>query len=495
MNPPKQREAGKTAPKGSPPLFVRGLNWLGDAVISLPAVMEAMKGGDILLCARGAGLALYKAALPGNMEILEDKRGLRNRIALIKDLRARRLPRALLLQNAFGAALVAFLSGMKERTGYSRDLRSLLLTRKASTDERLLGAHEAFYYLNLLRAGGLSPEFSFPEIIPGDPGPIPEDASAGAPPGGGGGGEAPGSFGYFIKSLEDAPFVLAAAPGASYGGAKRAPVRLFQDVSELVLKERPGALVILGGDSEREAASGLELKARQRLGDRQRIINLAGSTTMGQAARILSIASLLLTNDSGLMHLGGAAGSRVLAFFGPTSPCTTGPLSPLGAIVRRPLPCSPCLKRECPLERRICFEGIDPRDAAGRALALFDKPRKDPGKRPGVILLDGGPGSSGAKDPGIPVHTLPEGGPPDQDSIRLLGEGEGLDLGSSVFIGGSEDALRLASAFGGAPVLWLNGKSPMKPPDDGFIPRIVAPDLEFALSYAKKLLEFQARQA
>jgi heptosyltransferase-2 len=231
-----------------PVLLARGLNWLGDAVLSLPALLASKLAcqGDLTVVARGAGAALYRL-LPSAWEVLDDNRGLKARYRLIKELRRRNYPRALLFQNAFGAALTAFLAGVPSRAGYSRHGRRPLLTLPVDPRPEDLAAHEVFYHLRLVSEAGMPAPFSLPRIS-GFSG-IRRISGAQLFPQGSEGGQDP---------EEKRGFLLALAPGASYGSAKRWPAKSFATAARLILEGRPGKAVILGGTSELEACAETE---------------------------------------------------------------------------------------------------------------------------------------------------------------------------------------------------------------------------------------------
>jgi heptosyltransferase-2 len=434
------------------------------------------------------GLALYLAVLPQTHPgaiILEEGRGIRDRLALIKKLRKYPLERALLFQNAMGAAVTALLSGAKERVGYARHGRGPLLTRGVKPTKELLSAHESFYHLNLLDPDGAKdPPFRFPKVCA-----HPEATH--------------------VHEGPDAGLILAVAPGASFGPAKRAPLETLAWSALEILAGTKGTVIILGSQTEKE--DGIRLSGL--LGDRVRTLDLSGRTTITELISILKRTDLLIGNDSGLMHLAAACGASLLALFGPTNPLTTGPLGPRSEIVRSPVPCSPCLKRVCPLKKRICFEGITAKDIADRALRLL-KPGPPREGGPGIILAGGIPGglwspgtsnnSFGDKDSagnsltesalrgrGSPPreYRLPQGADIRHKGAYLaLAAKEGLGLASSAVVSSDPEALRVAKALGAHTVLYLEGKLPEGLLESGFLPNVTAPSLPPALSYAREYL-------
>jgi heptosyltransferase-2 len=454
-----------TGGRDTPPvLLARGLNWLGDAVISLPALLAARRGwdGEIVTVARGAGAALYRL-FPAAGAVLEDRRGVVNRLRLASGLRRMRPAKAVLWQNAFGAALTALLAGAPERVGYSRHGRRLLLTLPVEPAPEDLAAHEVFYHLKLAAEAGLEAPFSFPRL----------DLQAGRGKGGephGEGGAAGGLAGAGGLADEGVPplpegFLVALAPGASFGGAKRWPAARFAATARLVLEGRRGGAVILGGPGELEAAR----ETTERLEGGPPFLNLAGRTGLADCARILARADLAVTNDSGLMHLACALGTPTVTPFGPTSPVTTGPLGARSAVLRSPAPCSPCLRRECPLKERICFASATPRAAAEGAERLLTVPAGPSGTAGATGVFAASLPPEGFRSPeGLPiVFVLPErasgdtrlGPPAAARPLRLPGSGPAPGPGSSRGPGPSalepgpsgSLAARAGAAFGAPP--------------------------------------------
>ncbi|MDR1312685.1 MAG: hypothetical protein LBQ12_03075, partial [Deltaproteobacteria bacterium] len=270
-------------------MYARGLNWLGDAVISLPALAAAKRGweGGLLVAARGAGAALYRL-LPGAGEVLDDPRGAGNRLRLAGELRKRPIAMALLWQNSFSAALTALLAGIPRRAGWNRHGRRWLLTDWKDPSPEDLAAHEIFYHLKPVALAGMEAPFSLPALPapglpshgPGAAGPLSPELSAEDPALPEGAhpalraalGGAPGA------GAPDGGFLLALAPGASYGGAKRWPAASFAQAARLILEGRRGSAVILGGAGEIEASSETE----RLLGGGPPCVNLAGKTGLGE---------------------------------------------------------------------------------------------------------------------------------------------------------------------------------------------------------------------
>ncbi|MDR2456420.1 MAG: lipopolysaccharide heptosyltransferase II [Deltaproteobacteria bacterium] len=330
------------------PYLVKGANWLGDAVMSLPAMAALAKAGvPMRVLSRSGAFGVYEhLPMVGGM-VLEEK-GFAGRVKTIVKLLNQRYSGALLLTNSFSSALIALASLIPDRTGFSRDFRSLMLSRAVRIMPADLLVHQSFYSLRLVEALGIPAPFVRPSLAPKRP---PEPA-----------------FGL------GEGFKLALAPGAAYGGAKRWPAQSFAKAAKDILASRPGTAVILGGPNETGAAKAVE----EALAGGPRVVNLAGQTTLTEAISVLAKCHLTLSNDSGLMHLSGALDVPVVAVFGPTDPMITAPLSRRYAILRNPVDCAPCLKRECPRGRRICLDDLEPSlasEAAGKLLSPFQTGR------------------------------------------------------------------------------------------------------------------------
>jgi heptosyltransferase-2 len=161
-------------------------------------------------------------------------------------------------------------------------------------------------------------------------------------------------------------------PGAEYGPAKRWPVQSFIAAGIALHRATGCRWIVFGGPSDREIAHFLCTGLGQHLPG-QPVINLAGQTTLRELAAALTSCRLLLTNDTGPMHLAAAVGTPVVVPFGSTSPEMTGPVwSAASQIVRAPgVPCSPCFRRECPIDFR-CMNGITPEAIVAAALRALN---------------------------------------------------------------------------------------------------------------------------
>jgi heptosyltransferase-2 len=331
-------------------VLIRATNWLGDAVMSLPAIREARRvfpGAHIAVAARPWVTDLYRRESAIDEVICyAGAKGLREKYAFAAGLRSRRFDLALLLQNAFDAALIAWLAGIPVRLGYRRDARGPLLTHAIPVPEAGdIPRHERYYYLELLRRAGLSERFPAEE-------PIRLDGIDAAREAGGARLEGLG--------IQGPPVGI--SPGAAYGNAKRWLPERFAEAAEALPE---GSVVIFGSAAERDICE------QVRTGLRRPAHNLAGKTTLSEFIELAAACRLFLTNDSGSMHIASALGVPTVAVFGATDDTTTGPTGPLAQVVRAHAECSPCLLRHCPIDHR-CMTRVTAEHVAGAALQLWE---------------------------------------------------------------------------------------------------------------------------
>jgi heptosyltransferase-2 len=247
--------------------------------------------------------------------------GLATRRRLGRELRAARYDLALVLPGSLKSALVPHWAGIPRRRGYGGALRRLLLN-----DVRPKSAlPQIESYLALADWDQAAPE---PRLV--------------LPP-----GIVDEALGVLGLSRPSEP-LLAIAPGAEYGPAKRWPARHFSAVAEA--KRKDGWQIwLFGSPGDREAAATIACDQ-----------NLAGRTSLDQAVALMSLADVVLSNDSGLMHVAAALQRPQAALFGPSDPLRTGPRSARAEVLRLGLDCSPCNKRVCPLGHHRCLEDLSP---------------------------------------------------------------------------------------------------------------------------------------
>ncbi len=312
-------------------LLVRAVNWLGDAVLTTPAlgaVRAAFPASRIVLAAKPlvAELFLHHPDVDEIIVYEKDGRhaGAAGMLRMAAELRRRGIGRAILFQNAFDAALMAFLAGIPDREGYATDGRRMLLSRAVPATEEVLRLHHAEYYLHLVSELGISRPAN-PSMRLRVTGEERESMAArladmGVPKGG---------------------RILGINPGAAYGSAKRWFPDRFAAAADALSEEWRSSVVLMGSVPEMPLSADIEAAMRRRP------VNLAGKTTVRELMALLSLCGFLVTNDSGPMHIAAALGVPIAAIFGPTDWRTTSPWTGKARIVRVEVDCSPCMRREC----------------------------------------------------------------------------------------------------------------------------------------------------
>lgn len=315
-------------------ILIRSVNWLGDAVLTLPTIRGLKKlypGASLTVLAKPFLESLF-SMVPEVDEVLRLEGG---RMSISRELRRRRFDLALILPNSFDSAFVPFLAGIPERVGYRTDGRGVLLTRAIDREPGFERRHQVYYYYSLLRAIGTEapdePETTAPWIVP------PEEGLTWAD-------------GFLRQGGYDNGPLVGINPGATYGPAKCwFPERFVETANRL--KTQGTQVVFFGGPGEAGYVAEIARKAPGS-------INAAGKTDLARLAALLKKCRVLLTNDTGPMHLSAAVGTPVVALFGSTNPVTTGPFGEGHRIIRHPVECSPCLLRVCNRSME-CFRAIE----------------------------------------------------------------------------------------------------------------------------------------
>lgn len=336
-------------------ILVRATNWVGDAVMAVPAleaIRRAQQGAEITILARPWVTDLYRGQTFADRIIEFDTTGSdRGPLALervARALRREKFDRALLLQNAFQAAWLAWRARISERIGYARDARSWLLTRAIRVPKRgEIPAHEAYYYLELLRRAGWIDRLPVLEPIRlhVDPAAVERANSrlldAGAPAG---------------------AIRIAIAPGAAFGSAKCWDPGRYAALADRLIADFGAIVILFGTASEREVTERIAALMRFQP------VNLAGKTPVGELPALFAACNLFVGNDSGAMHVAAAVGLPVVAIFGPTDPEGTAPVTPQLTLVQQHVSCSPCFLRHCPVDHRCMTRvTVDAVYAAARA--------------------------------------------------------------------------------------------------------------------------------
>ncbi|MEO7299717.1 MAG: lipopolysaccharide heptosyltransferase II [Verrucomicrobiota bacterium] len=362
-------------------ILVRGVNWLGDAVMTTPALQrlrEAKPEAQITLLTHEKLAALWQSH-PAVNSVLPFKTG-ESAWQIGRKLRLEKFDLGLALPNSHRSALELFFGGIPNRIGYARPFRNLFLTKNISQREGAVpmrkrslseinrlnqnpftetpakypaAAHHIFQYLHLVAALGANPEPLAPHLS------VAENAVT--------------SFRERMGDISSShKFWLGLNPGAEYGPAKRWPAERFVAAAVQLHQKTECGWIIFGAEDRETNRIAEELQMK--IG-RAAAVNLAGKTTLGELCAGLKFCQLVLTNDTGPMHVAAALGTPVVVPFGSTSPELTGPgfgSVTSNVLLRGQAPCSPCFLRECPIDFR-CMKSITVEEIVEACLRIFKK--------------------------------------------------------------------------------------------------------------------------
>ena len=327
-------------------LLIRVTNWVGDAIMALPAlhtVRARFPEAHISVLALPYVAQIYQGQDVADELISYDRKGhhagIRGREKLAAELKSRKFDTALLLQNAFDAAWLAWRAGIPQRIGYNRDGRGLLLTKAIALPKPgETPTHEKYYYLELLRRVGWLE--TLPEVLEISLRIAAEDAQHAE--------EKLRAAGASRGAIR-----IAVGAGASYGSAKCWPPARFAQALNRMQQEPNVEVILFGTPGERAVSSAIQA------GLARPALDLTGKTEIAELPALLRCCHLFLGNDSGAMHVAAAVGLPVVAVFGPTDPFGTAPVTPRATIVQERPYCSPCFLRRCPTDHR-CMTAIAP---------------------------------------------------------------------------------------------------------------------------------------
>jgi heptosyltransferase-2 len=334
------------APEGLATVHLRLPNWLGDVVMAAPAVaaLHRARPGARLVASAPSAFLPFARALPGVAEARAAE-GVRREA---RTLRAERPDAVVVFPRSFRAALPARLARVPVRVGHGQGATRWLLTHAAHDAAPLRRAHRTRWFALLAEAfGPVAPDVPAPTL-----GPPPEARRAAE---------------RLLLALGRDPGrpLVVLEPGAAYGAAKCWPAERFGALAR-ALRERGHDVVTIGTDASRP----LEAKVAAAAGPG--LLRAAGRTAdLGVLMGVLSLARLVVSNDTGPMHLAAALGTPVLALFGASDPVVSGPLGPgPRRVLYEPEPCSPCFLRECPVPGHPCLEKWGSERVLREALAV-----------------------------------------------------------------------------------------------------------------------------
>jgi heptosyltransferase-2 len=335
-------------------LLVVSPNWLGDAVMALPAIGDLRRHfprSRLLVAARKSVAGLFAMTpLADEVVVLEWPGRLWSRAQRQSDvvkLGSLRADVSVLFPNSFASAWLVKSAGIRERWGYAADLRDRLLSR--AVPRPAIRVHQSEYYRRLMRGLNIENGSVTPELVVSTQS-VSEALSL-----------------LHSKGWDNGRQFVVMAPGAAYGGAKRWPSEHFAEVGSQLIRNQQVGCVLIGSSADASTTSWVRALVPEDA--RAQVFDLAGSTSLDTLAGVLRLASACVSNDSGAMHLAGAVGVPLAALFGPTRERETAPLSGMGGrtdVLINHVWCRPCMLRECPLDHR-CMNGLSP-DRVTKAL-------------------------------------------------------------------------------------------------------------------------------
>lgn len=321
-------------------ILIRAANWVGDAIMTTPVVRAVRMNypkSHITVLAKPWVVPVY-ADNPHIDEVMvydangRHKMGL-GTIRLAADIRAIRFDLGVLMQNAFEAALITFMGGVRERLGYNTDARGFLLNRCVKMDPELKKRHLIEYYNGILNGAGLNDDGMTMDLALSE-----TDRT------------------FATQWLLDHQIggktpVIGINPGATGGTAKRWFPERYADVCHTLSKAYNTRVLIFGGPEDGRLGDQINKLAKNTC------INCAGETSLGQAFALIDQCDLFITNDSGLMHAAAALDVHQIMVIGSTDHVATRAYSDNALMVREPVYCSPCLKDTCPTDHE-CMDKI-----------------------------------------------------------------------------------------------------------------------------------------
>lgn len=330
-------------------------NWIGDAVMATPALIALKRifpeaAITVLIKPWAASIIKSHPVVDNVIEYdIDSSLSLGQRLKLVSRIKSESFDLGLLFTNSFDSALTLWLAGIKNIIGYKTDARQFLLNTPFPIPATRGQIHEVYYYLELVKKTGekllaekldnsIFEEQPFLKIV------SEKDAQDVAD-----------------KIIKDSVHgikgekrtLIGFNPGAAYGPAKCWPVEKFQKLGQKIKIKWPNATIFIFGTAKEKETGDMICQSTDNC------INLAGITTLAEAIALIERLDLLVTNDSGLMHVGAGLQVPLVAIFGSTNPVTTGPWSDHSVVVRNDIKCSPCLKRKCPLDTFECMNSID----------------------------------------------------------------------------------------------------------------------------------------
>jgi heptosyltransferase-2 len=322
-------------------VFVKGVNWVGDAIMASPALRhlrEQMPDANITVMVRPWVAPIYEHNPDiTRLMVHDDSESLGKFFGAVKMVRRERFDIGIAFPNSMRSAFLLKLAGIPRRYGYvSNFMRGLLLNQGVEPSARILGGHQVYMYLGLLEElCGMARRAPSQIVAAGDLEREEVDRL------------------LMDLGLDRGQTLIGLAPGSINSNAKRWPAERFAQAADRIAGDLGAAVLLLGSIREQDVLDRVTNQCRVT------VHNLAGKVNLGQAIALTQRLAGLISNDSGAMHIAAALRIPTVAIFGPTEWNATYPFSPMARVVRKEgVPCAPCMLRECPINGHPCMTGV-----------------------------------------------------------------------------------------------------------------------------------------
>lgn len=327
-------------------ILVRGTNWIGDAVMTIPALRELRRifpRDHITLHTRSWAEGIFRDADFIDDFLTFDEKESEFRILFEQAHRLRKgdYDLGVIFPNSYRSAAIAKLGRVSRRFGFAKEGRSLLLTDAVRVPQWKKQRHEVYYYLRLIQE--VENQLLGTSTV--------SDANCDTRLDVSGARKAEARETLQNVGIRDNQKIVAIGPGSTNSRAKRWGAQNFADLATRLVDDYNAAVVILGSSEETEVAARVKKNAKAP------VFDLTGKTNLAEAVAILAAVDLFISNDMGLAHVSAAVGTPTIVIFGPTNPETTRPIGADVQIAINPVDCAPCMLRDCPIDHR-CMTGI-----------------------------------------------------------------------------------------------------------------------------------------
>lgn len=336
-------------------IVVRGTNWIGDAVMTIPAMLELRRifsGAEITLHTRSWAKGLFQDAdfIDEIIAFEKSESNLADVLGQARVLKGKQFDAAILFPNSFASALTVRFAGIPKRFGYSKDARRFFLSEPVAVPKWKNTRHEVYYYLNLVSEvernmlGTDTVSKREPQMALN----VSERRRSRAR-------EILAENGVDLSKR-----TVALGVGSANSRAKRWEAESYARLNDMLQRDLEANVILIGSKDELDVSYDVF-----KMSDTKPIV-LTGMTNLDEATAILSEIDLLISNDMGPAHIAPAVGTDTIVIFGPTNPATTRPFSDKAEIIRKEVECSPCMLRDCPIDHR-CMTRISVEEVFERA--------------------------------------------------------------------------------------------------------------------------------